>query len=183
MDNKDQQIRSSSKDTPKSFEKLYDEMYHSLCLYGYKILPERDVVDDAVQEAFIVYWGKRNSLETFTSVKAFLYTVVRYKILTQIRNKHTISIENFSQSNFESEVQITKEETYKSLRKAIEFLPEQTKKIINLTMSGYSNQEMADTLDISINTVKTLKKKGYSKLRLRLKDNIFALLLLAEMIN
>jgi len=44
-------------------------------------------------------------------------------------------------------------------------------------MEGKSNEEVAEALHISINTVKTLKKRSYSKLRELLANNYKSLLL------
>lgn len=60
---------------------------------------------------------------------------------------------------------LLQEELYEYLYKVIETLPFRTKKIIKLTLNGYSNKEIAEALNISINTVKTLKKSGYKKLK------------------
>lgn len=113
--------------------------------------------------------------------KGYLYTVVRNKIISElrIRKKETGEAEVIEDIEFDN--QITKEETYKLLHEAIATLPDQTQNIIKLSMNGHSNLEIAEELDISVNTVKTLKKIGYSKLREKLKENIFLLILLAEL--
>ena len=167
----------------QAFREMYENMYHSLCLYGYKMIPEEDVVNDVVQEAFIVLWNKREEFTSLVGTKAYLYTVVRNKILTHIKNKSTVSIETHSVEDIEFNNQITKEETFKLLREAVATLPDQTRKVVDLTINGYTNPEIAESLDISVNSVKTLKKIGYSKLREKLKDNIFLLLLLTDIMS
>ncbi|PKQ63913.1 hypothetical protein BZG02_07840 [Labilibaculum filiforme] len=167
----------------KVFNKIHQDMYHSLCLYGAKIIPEEDVVDDAVQEAFIALWDKRNSLDNIFRIKGYLYTVVRNKIITHIRLKKTVSIESTPIELEEEDFNeyILKEEAYKLLRDAIANLPERTQLVINFKIGGYSNKEIAENLEISVNTVKTLQKAGYSKLRAQLKENVFVLILLTEL--
>ncbi|WP_421918557.1 RNA polymerase sigma factor [Marinifilum sp.] len=159
-------------------------MYHSLCLYGEKIIPESDIVEDAVQEAFIALWDKRKDLDSIFRIKGYLYTVVRNKIITHLRLKKTVSIENnlIEAEEEETDLQVLREETYKILRSAIENLPERTKLVMNYKIGGYTNKEIAENLNISVNTVKTLQKVGYTKLREQLKENVFALILLAELL-
>ncbi len=54
-------------------------------------------------------------------------------------------------------------EVYKALQK----LPEGCRKVINLSyFEGLSNQEVADRLNVSINTVKTQKLRALKMLRL-----------------
>ena len=43
---------------------------------------------------------------------------------------------------------------------------------------GFTNEEIAGTLDISVNTVKLQKKIAYEKLRRKLKDAVFSFLIL-----
>lgn len=85
-------------------------------------------------------------------------------------------------STLESELffdhSIIRSETHKLLYEAIESLPEQTKKIIYLTLDGLKNQEIADQLNVSINTVTTLKKSGYKKLKIMLKEHYYLVVLL-----
>ena len=57
------------------------------------------------------------------------------------------------------------EETNQILINAINQLPSQTAHIMRLVLSGYDNKEIAILVNISLNTVKTLKYGGIRKLR------------------
>jgi RNA polymerase sigma-70 factor (ECF subfamily) len=83
----------------------------------------------------------------------------------------------------ELDLQVLKEETFKILRDAIATLPERTQLVLQYKMNGYTNKEIAEQLDITVNTVKTLQRAGYSKLREKLKENAFVLLILAELLS
>lgn len=176
-----QHIIQLTKGDESVFNEIYDGMFHSLCLFGFKMIPKEDVVSDVVQEVFIELWKKREQFTTPIKTKAYLYTAVRNKIITQIRNTRTISLES-NEVEEETEVNnhITKEETYRLIHDAVAKLPQQTGNVINLAINGYGNPEIAESLNVSINTVKTLKKSGYAKLREMLKDNAFSLLVIAE---
>ncbi|MCZ4695588.1 RNA polymerase sigma factor [Ancylomarina euxinus] len=171
----------------KSFREMYENMFHSLCLYGYKMIPNEDVVADIVQEAFIAVWNKREEFNSLVGTKSYLYTVVRNNILSHIRDLRTVSIENHPAKDEEADMefnsQILKEESYKLVRDAVKNLPDQTRKIISLTLNGCSNQEIADELGISVNSVKTLKKAGYAKLREKLQKHVFALLFITDILH
>ncbi len=51
------------------------------------------------------------------------------------------------------------------LYKAINTLPKRKNEIIKLTLKGMSNKDIAQVLDIKIQTVKTLKYQAYTLLR------------------
>jgi RNA polymerase sigma-70 factor (ECF subfamily) len=179
----DEHIKGLNEGNIQSFKDIHDEMYHSLCLYGLKTVEDVDAVKDCVQETFIVLWNKRADFYSILGTKAYLYTTVRNKLLNVIRDKKTIPLEDSHLEEGNADMQITKEETYKLLRDSIEKLPEQTRRIIKLAIEGHTNSEIAETLNISVNTIKTLKRRGFAALRDMLKDNIFALLLLFELLN
>ena len=185
MELSDERIKKFGQGDLKVFGQLHQDMYHSLCLYGNKIVLEEDVVKDAVQEAFIALWDKKEELFNIFRIKAYLYTIVRNKLLTYKRLKKTVSIDSspFDIEDEELDLQILKEETYKILRDAISDLPERTRKVIDFKICGHTNKEIAEILDITVNTVKTLQKAGYSKLREKLKENVYVLLFLAELLN
>ena len=177
-------IKNFTQGDLKVFERIHRNMYHSLCLFGGKISAETDVVDDAVQEAFIALWRKRKDLDNIFRIKAYLYTTVKNKLLTHIRLKKTVSLE-YTLIEIDDESlnhQVFREEVYKVLRVEISKLPERTRLVINFKMNGYTNKEIAKALDISINTVKTLQRAGYSKLRNQLKDNLIVVLLIAKLL-
>ena len=77
--------------------------------------------------------------------------------------------------------EVMRQETSRILYSAIDRLPEQTRQVILLGMEGNSNVEVGELLGVSINTVKTLKKNGYSALREMLsKEYLILLLILLE---
>ncbi len=77
--------------------------------------------------------------------------------------------------------QVIEEETYQLVHKAVNQLAEQSRKIIQLSLQGYSNQEIAEQLHISVNSVRTLKQNAYKKLRKILKEHFYLLPVVLKM--
>jgi RNA polymerase sigma-70 factor (ECF subfamily) len=73
---------------------------------------------------------------------------------------------------------LVEEETYQIIFNAIRTLSPQAQRVIELSLDGLKNQEIANKLSISINTVKTIKLRAFAALRVELKDNIFILFML-----
>lgn len=59
----------------------------------------------------------------------------------------------------------------------IEELPPEQRRIILLRIEGYTWEEIAERLEISINTVKTQKSRSYKFLREKLGDSIHSIIL------
>ena len=70
---------------------------------------------------------------------------------------------------------------YRIIDDAVNALPTQSKKIIKMHLEGKQNKEIAETLNISVNSVKTLKYNALYTLKHSLKDYFYLLILfLAE---
>ena len=67
---------------------------------------------------------------------------------------------------------ILEEEVYTQLIRAIDALPGQCRKVFRLVLENKSNQEIAEILSLSVETVKSYKKQGKALLYKRLKDVI-----------
>jgi len=159
----------------QAFEKFFNMFYKALCLFAGKYVYDDALAEDIVQEVFITLWKKWSNFKNLTSVKTFLYEAVRNKSLNYI--KHIDVRKRFRESQIremESEHyfvnHLLEEETHRILYEEINKLPTQCCKILLLSLEGLKNQEIAEDLSVSINTVKTQKKIAYKHLRLNLKN-------------
>jgi len=159
----------------KAFKEFFYIFYPGFCLFARKFINSEGVIKDIVQEAFIEYWKNRNNFISIEKVKGFLYKVIRNKCLNHL--KHQKIIEKYDKQNIESESyfrdSIIEEETYRIIHNFIEKLPLKSRIIMQQSMEGMTNQEIADSLNISINTVKTSKLKSYRFLRDSLSRYLF----------
>jgi len=73
---------------------------------------------------------------------------------------------------------IVKEELFRLLYLHVEKLPPACREVMRLSLKGYSGQEVADQLHITIHTVKTQKNRGFKFLRARLSESDFLILLI-----
>ena len=73
---------------------------------------------------------------------------------------------------------VIEEETRRLIFTAIDSLPEHCRKVCLLNLEGMDNQEIADELQVSLNTVKFHKKNAYKLLRDKLKDQFYLLFLI-----
>jgi len=155
-------------DDRHSFEVLFKKYYASFCVVAYRYVEDKDIAKDIAQEVFIKLWDKRHDYDEMPSVKTFLYVLVKNACLNHIRNqkikdKHLGAIEKEGELFFQQAV--IPEETYRQLEAFIEQLPPQSANIIRLNLQGCSNGEIAETLGVSINTVKTLKYNALRNMR------------------
>ncbi len=162
---------------------LFDTYFDRLTYFAFKILKDRDLASDMAQEAFIKYWQMRSQVETHpVAIKNFLYTTVRNTCLNAIRHEKVVSdyaLQVSDELPVEGTVMdaIITAEVLHSLELAVRSLPESYRRISTLAyLEGKKNQEIADLLGMSVNTVKKQKQRALELLRLRLAPELMALL-------
>ena len=166
----------------KAFKVVFDHYFNALSAFGYKYISDQFIVEDMVQEVFISFWDKRQNFNHINALKAFLYTSVRNKCLNHMKHqavlqKHESALVYELESDQYFTSHVIEEETFNQLFVEIRNLPGSAQGIMLLALNGLKHQEIADELNISVNTVKTQKKIAYSKLKEKLGPIFNAILL------
>lgn len=164
---------------------FYTENFSHYLMFACNFIPDEDLSKDIVQEAFINYWKQQDNFEDEISVKAFLYKSIRNGCLNQIRhhdirNRYFKSLpEDWETENFFME-NVIKEEVSDIILKEIDKLSETGRKVLLRSLEGFANEEIAEELNISVNTVKTHKARSYIVLRKNLEYLRSVILLLSS---
>ena len=176
----DEIIKRFREGNQRAFEELFWLFFTAGRQFIKSFHVDDGAADDILQEVFIHIWGKRQSIESESHFKAYFYKALRNNTVKYItRKKHALNLEVAENKEDEDVLlKITEVEFNREILRAVSMLPEKRREIILLSMSGMSEQLIADTLNISVNTVKNQKTKAYASLRQELKDiSSFVLLL------
>jgi RNA polymerase sigma-70 factor (family 1) len=173
-------LKFHQRDT-ESYRLLFEMLYPGMCLFSKKYVYDYDDAEDIVQEVFIELWNQWAKFESIEHIKAFLYLSIKNRCLNfkkhiMIKEKYFNSVMTDDEDVFEGHV--IEAEVAQNISNAIRNLPEQQRQIILLSMQGLTNNDIAEDMQISINTVKLQKKIAYKKLRGKLKPLLFTLLLM-----
>lgn len=155
--------------TTKEFEILFRKLYLPLGMYALRIVDDADVAEDMVQEAFMNTWERLEGGLEISNFKAFMYRSVRNECLSYLSSLKEKVGEEFIPEAGEDEI----DTSFRDARiwKAIDELPEKCREIFLMSKrDGYSNEEIADELGISIKTVKNQMTKAFTRLREALDD-------------
>jgi RNA polymerase sigma-70 factor (ECF subfamily) len=157
------------------FQSFFRSYYPSLRLFATNIIFDYSVAEDLVQEAFIRLWEKSEDFNNEYAVKSFLYTTVKNSCLNhlehkKVKRKHIEITRQQSLDSTEITNLLIEEETHRLIYNAINELPPQCRNVLLLSINGLKNNEIAEELSISANTVKTQKKIAYKQLKIKLKD-------------
>lgn len=164
-------ISTLEKSSLPNFKKFYMEHHQAMLHFAMSYLPLH-AAQDVVQDCFIQVFERWNTYQSVLHTRYSLYMCVRNACISELRHeatKHSYKQDTLItlDANEEESVEdaLIWHETYRLLVKAIDGLPYQGKRVIQLSLEGLSNQQVADNLGISLNAVKLYKKNAYKKLR------------------
>ncbi len=166
----------------ENFKEIFNEFFSSLYYYALRIISDQQVAEDIVQEIFMDLWKKKDEVY-INKIANYLYTSVRFKCMNHIRHekvKNTFSEKTLreNETQVDESIIMIEEEMVKEINKLIDTMPDQRKKVFKLYLDGFSQDEIAKELSISVNTVKTHKLKARQFLRTQLKNTHYLLFLL-----
>ncbi|WP_298486018.1 RNA polymerase sigma factor [uncultured Maribacter sp.] len=154
-----------------AFKEVYDRYSKGMFYYAFKILNDKEVCEDIIQNIFIDFWSKRNT-SNIKKLKPYLFQSVKYQIFNYIRDKK-ISNEDLSRLNLiDVSMNVSQKMEYLELEELIkniieQQLPNRCRQIFILSRFEHkSNKEIANELGITIQAVKNQISKGIHKIRL-----------------
>lgn len=154
---------------------LFEQYYIPLVEFSWHIVKCQDVALDIVQDTFVKILEKKEELPSHEkAIKSYLYSSVRNTALNYLR--HQKVQHEYYRIHPLNEIDDPRildamiyAETIHNLYKAIESLPKSCQEVCKLTwLEGKSNSEAAELCGVSINTIKTQKKRSVELLRHRL---------------
>lgn len=155
----------------KDIDEAFRCYYKPLCLYAMHYLHDMYLVEDVVQDCFVELWERMNDEKIVSSVKAYLYTMVRNRCLDILKKDNQIDC-NVSPSDLAGIIQ-DEEAKERSLIEArlwtvIDSLPEKCREVFLLSKrDGLKYKEIADKLNISTKTAENQVAKAMKVLKER----------------
>ncbi len=153
-----------------------------LVVYAMGFVSEQGIAEDLVQELIISVWEQDNNFINIKAFKSYLYNSVKNKCINYLRHldvkdKYVQTILSDAENTAMPEEEAEEQEMYRMVMKVIDALPERCKQVFELQMQGRKNKEIAEMLQISIETVKTQKKRAMKRLKDQLGPGIVLLFL------
>ena len=166
----------------QAFKIIYDQYWLALFQYAFNVLNDKTVCEDIVQQVFVSLWQKNENLE-IENLSAYLFRAVKFQILKHLRNgkitqQHLDQI-TFLASYNDIEEKLVAKDLESQLKKLIGQLPERCRHIFTLSRFEHrTNQEIAQHLGLSIQTVKNQISKAINYIRQEMPNNFLVALLL-----
>jgi len=158
----------------EEFSTLFRKYYEQLYMFAGHFVKDPQSAENIVQDVFVKLWIDRKKIIIRSNVKSYLYTSVKNLSLNFIKREGRLlsineQLETIGENSSNPEAEYIKNESYISINKAIEELPEKCRRIYKMKRyDDLSYAEIAEILGISINTIKTQMKRAIKSLNKKL---------------
>lgn len=144
----------------EAFCELYAAYKNRLLYFAMKFVKSRDFAEDIFQDAFTAVWQMRRFINPDASFSSFLYTIVRNRILNQMRdlaNEDRLKEHILSQAidyTDNTRNTILANDLSNIISSALAQLTPRQREVFELSREAQlSHKEIAEALGVSVNTV------------------------------
>lgn len=167
-----------------AFSVLYERYAKYLYALAYRYLKDEFLAENALQDVFMRFWDIRETLEISSSIKNYLYTMMKNNVLNVIVNQNMMLSKKYEISQRQPQYDdsmldsLDKKEMLSLLQGEIKKLSPMKQKIISLKQEGLSNIEIATELGLPINTIKTYYSQSIKEMKTKFINTDILLFLL-----
>lgn len=161
-------LQNIRKGDNEAFKELYNKYAEYALRVAVAVTRNKMNAADAVQESFIRVYKNINSFDIEKPFEPWFYRILINECNRILgKNSNIVLIDDFVGSSIQgAEEDERKFEEYECLYKAIESLDDNIKiPIILKYLKGFKENEIAEILDINVNTIKSRLFKGRQKLK------------------
>jgi len=147
-----------------AFTQLYLHFGKKLIQFALSLVRSKEIAEELVEDVFVKLWANRNNIVEIENLTVYLYVAVKNRSLNALSHKAKeliaapfdyldTTLDGFAPDPYD--IMITSE-MMASMHLAIDELPPRCKMIFKLVREdGLQYKEVADILNISINTIDT----------------------------
>lgn len=166
-----------------AFELLYRSYYRPLVLFVLPLLESSAIAEEVVEDVFVHLWEHRTAVDIQCSVNTYLFAAARNRALNVARRgrverrwreqeAQTPLLEEWGRIHSQpGDVALDIERVQHAVRNAIETLPEQRRRVLQLRWAqGMSYAEIAEVIGSSVVAVERQLSRTLKALRMALPE-------------
>lgn len=173
----------------EAFKEIYLTYYQDLCIYACNYTNDRYAAEDLVQNLLLKFWENRATITIDMALKSYLYKSVHNSFIDNYRKEKYLK-DNLEDLRYKLLIDSVEENTdiqdrrLAILREGIQELPLRCREIFLMSkFEGMSYKQIAEKLNISVNTVENQIGKAFKMLRIKLKSGKSLNLFLGFFVN
>lgn len=183
-------MKNFSSGEKAAFTAIYKEYHLRVYQFAKKYLPGDADAEDLAADSFVKLWDHKNEFGSLDHIRAFLHTTVKNACLDFLKHSHTKTgkhseiLQRLTESGQrEFQLEEIRAELMQLVYTEVEHLPAKMKEIFLLYYrEGLKPAEIAERLNLSVQTVSNQKTNAINLLKIALGNNplLLALLLCLE---
>ncbi len=157
----------------KAFEEVYERYAGELYPFILSKVKVKEITEEIIQDIFISLWENKDSLEIHTSLKSYLFSAAKYKVLNYIRSekvykKYALHFALFLVEHYQNsgETLLELHDLEAEIEKIISKLPERCRDAFRMSrMEDMDLDEISEKMGISKRTVENYITRSLKLLR------------------
>lgn len=163
-----------------TFESIFKLHFRDLMRFVCSYVNDEEVAKDIVHDVFYAVLTNRKRLDVSYSIKSYLFTLARNYSLNYLKHLQVVAMNEKEVvgmlENAGEELDFY-EERVDRLNKKLSELPERQREVLmKCFVEGRKYKEVADEMEISVNSLKTHISRGLKFLRDELKEDVVLLM-------
>ena len=167
-------MRLAQQGDKRAYAALFHAITPLLKAFVFRRLNNTTDADDVVQEILMSIHRASHTYDTDRPFKVWMFTIARYRLNDHLRRLYKngafpeISLEDMTHEISAADV-TEQRDRHEYLNRALNSLPEKQKKIVTLMkLEGYSAEETAQTMKMSVSAIKVAAHRAYKSLALKI---------------
>jgi RNA polymerase sigma-70 factor, ECF subfamily len=166
-------LAAVAKGDQAAFERLYSATRAKLYGVLLRILGTPEAADDVMQETYLKVWKMAGKFDpTIASPITWMVAIARNRAIDIVRKRVDVSVEDSPEAMgvaAEAPPPLARREMTEELRRLLACLgkldPEKQRIVLLAYYSGWSRDQLAQKLDIPVNTIKTWLRRSLLEIR------------------
>lgn len=166
----------------RAFAEFFARYWPPMFLHAMRMLRDEGTCQDVLQDVFLAFWQRASELPTDTRVEAYLYRMIRNRIVKIIADeKHrTDLLADFAadetRGGVTSDARLNERELIDLINDEVSKMPPRMQEVFNLSRNeNLTHREIAERLGISGHTVKAQLNNALRRIRGRIGTYFFLL--------
>ena len=160
----------------EAFKKFFDKYSAFLLNFLIKRGTAREAAKDLVQQAFVMIWEKRETIDETKSLRAYLFRIAYTRMLNLFRDhsKYDEDADPESNASIDQDENTEPEsntELNQAIEKAISSMPDKRQEVFRMCfIQEFTYKETAQVLDVSVKTIENHMGLALKDMREMLKE-------------
>lgn len=175
-ENTQQLLLRFAKGNKQAFQDFYHHFYNRLLLYGSTITPNREIVEDQIQEVFAWLYTHPQQCQSIHNVRSYLFLALRKNIRSALQKENHQQVRQYDYRYEQSQTAISTEEDWirhqtqrhqqQWLTEQMDQLPARMKEVLYLRYyQCLSYREIAHIMSVTPQVAQNFATRALKKMR------------------